>query len=178
MMFSHIPVVLLTAKTDVSDSVAGLESGANAYVTKPFSAEYLTALVASQLKNVENVRASLNQTTEASLIDGDISEQDRNFMRELYGLMDRHISEADLNVNSVCEELRISRSKFNYKLKGLTGTTPGAFFRHYKLNLAAKMLKEGKYNVSEIADMTGFSSVSHFSASFKKEFGTAPKDYK
>ena len=178
MMFSHIPVILLTAKTDVSDSVAGLESGANAYVTKPFSAEYLTALVSSQLKNVENVRASLNQATEASLIDGDISEQDRNFIRELYELMDRHISEADLNVSSVCEELRISRSKFNYKLKGLTGTTPGAFFRHYKLNLAAKMLREGKYNVSEIADMTGFSSVSHFSASFKKMFGTAPKDYK
>ena len=178
MMFSHIPIILLTAKTDIEDSVSGLESGATAYVTKPFSAEYLTALVGSQLKNVERIRQSLNRATEVSLVDGELSEQDRNFIKELYEIMDRHLPEATLNIPTVCEELRISRTKFNYKLKGLTGTTPGAFFRHYKLNLAAKMLKEGKHNVTEISDKLGFNSVSNFSATFKKKFGVSPKDYK
>jgi DNA-binding response OmpR family regulator len=175
--YSHIPIILLTAKTDVEDSVSGLESGANAYVTKPFSAEYLTALVSSLLRNMENVRSYLNAHTDASLEEGALGEQDSRFMSELYNLMEKHLSEADLNVPSVCAELRISRSKFNYKLKGLTGSSPGAFFRNYKLNRAAKLLKEGKYNVSEIADMMGFASVSNFSASFKKMFGVAPRDY-
>lgn len=178
LTYSHIPFILLTAKTDVEDSVSGLECGANAYVTKPFSAEYLSALVDSQRKNMENLRTYLNQTTEASLSEGNLSEQDRNFINDLYKLMDKHLSEADLSVTTICEELRISRSKFNYKLKGLTGSTPGSFFRHYKLNLAAKMLKEGRHNVSEIADMMGFASVSNFSASFKKMFGVSPKDFK
>ena len=178
LTYSHIPFILLTAKTDVEDSVSGLECGANAYVTKPFSAEYLSALVDSQRKNVENLRVYLNQTTEATLSEGNLSEQDRNFINDLYKLMDKHLSEADLSVTTICEELRISRSKFNYKLKGLTGSTPGSFFRHYKLNLAAKMLKEGKHNVSEISDIMGFASISNFSASFKKMFGVSPKDYK
>ena len=178
LTYSHIPFILLTAKTDVEDSVSGLECGANAYVTKPFSAEYLSALVDSQRKNMENLRSYLNQTTEASLSEGNLSEQDRNFINDLYSLMDKHLSDADLSVTTICEELKISRSKFNYKLKGLTGSTPGSFFRHYKLNLAAKMLKEGRHNVSEIADMMGFASVSNFSASFKKMFGVSPKDYK
>ncbi len=178
LMFSHIPFILLTAKTDVEDSVSGLESGANAYVAKPFSPEYLTALVHSLLRNVEHVRSFLNAHTDGTLIeDGTLSEQDSAFMRDLYDLMEQHLSDADLNVSSICEELRISRSKFNYKLKGLTGSSPGTFFRHYKLNRAAKLLKEGKHNVSEVADMIGFSSISNFSASFKKLFGVAPRDY-
>ena len=178
LMFSHIPFILLTAKTNVEDSVAGLECGANAYVSKPFSAEYLTALVSSLLRNVEHVRSFLNaHTDDGSIEDGVMGEQDRRFMHDLYALMEKHLSDADLNVTSVCEELRISRSKFNYKLKGLTGSSPGTFFRHYKLNRAAKLLKEGKYNVSEIADMMGFSSISNFSVSFKKMFGVAPRDY-
>lgn len=178
LMYSHIPFILLTAKTDIEDSVSGLECGANAYVTKPFSAEYLQALVSSLLKNVEHIRASLNANTETSMIEDSLSDQDKSFINELYQLMDKHLSDADLNVSTICDELRISRSKFNYKLKGLTGSTPGAFFRQYKLNLAAKLLKEGKMNVSEISDMMGFASISNFSASFKKMFGITPRDYK
>lgn len=178
LMYSHIPFILLTAKTDIEDSVSGLECGANAYVTKPFSAEYLQALVTSLLKNVEHIRASLNANTETSMIEDSLSDQDKSFINELYQLMDKHLSDADLNVSTICDELRISRSKFNYKLKGLTGSTPGAFFRQYKLNLAAKLLKEGKMNVSEISDMMGFASISNFSASFKKMFGITPRDYK
>ena len=73
---------------------------------------------------------------------------------------------------------KLPASKFNYKLKGLTGETPTHFFMKYKLNKAAELLRSGKYNVSEVADLTGFGTVSHFSVSFKKHFGVNPKDYK
>ena len=75
------------------------------------------------------------------------------------------------------ELLKISRTKFYYKVKGLTGENPSVFFKTYKLNRAAELLKEGKYTISEIADMTGFSTLSHFSTSFKKQFGVSPSEY-
>ncbi len=178
LAFCHIPVVLLTGVTNIKEAISGLECGANAYVTKPFSAEYLQALISSLLKNIEHIRESLNTNVKASQIDASLSDTDRAFINQLYQLMDKHLTESDLRVSTICEELRISRTKFNYKLKGLSGCTPGTFFRQYKLNLAAQMLKEGKKNVSEIADMLGFSSISNFSTSFKKMFGISPKDYK
>ena len=75
------------------------------------------------------------------------------------------------------ELLKISRTKFYYKVKGLTGENPSVFFKTYKLNRAAELITEGKHTVSEIADMTGFSTLSHFSKSFKKQFGVSPSEY-
>ncbi|MDR3184804.1 MAG: AraC family transcriptional regulator, partial [Prevotellaceae bacterium] len=73
--------------------------------------------------------------------------------------------------------LKISRTKLYYKIKGLTGINPNTFFKIYKLNRAAELLAEGKMNISEIADYTGFSTLSHFSASFKKQFGVPPSEW-
>ena len=92
--------------------------------------------------------------------------------------MDSMMDQEEWNFNDVAEKLFMSRTKFNYKLKGLTGETPTHFFMKYKLNKAAELLRSGKYNVSEVADLTGFGTVSHFSVSFKKHFGVNPKDYK
>ena len=99
-------------------------------------------------------------------------------MKELYSLMDKYLSDSELNLENICENMHMSRSKFNYKMKGLTGETPNNFFKKYKLNRAAKLLREGKYNVSEVSMMTGFGTVSHFSVSFKKQFGINPSEYK
>ena len=107
-----------------------------------------------------------------------LSEQDRKFMDELYSLMEKRSAEMELNVATVSRDLLISQSKFNYKLKELTGETPGSFFRKYKLNKAAQWLKEGEYNVSEVAIKTGFSTAAHFSVAFKKQFGVSPSDYR
>lgn len=90
----------------------------------------------------------------------------------------KKFSVPELDVTYMTEKLRISRTKLYYKIKGLTGENPSVFFRRYKLNRAAELIKEGKYNLSEIADMTGFTTLSHFSTSFKKQFGMAPSEYK
>lgn len=85
------------------------------------------------------------------------------------------MSNPELDVSAMTEILKISRTKFYYKVKGLTGENPSIFFKRYKLNRASALIKEGKYNVS---DMTGFSTLSHFSTSFKKQFGVPPSEYK
>lgn len=176
---SHIPVILLTAKVSMNEQVEGLNVGANAYVTKPFDPAYLLALIKSQLRNRDNLRQQLSDTTQTTTLPDELlSSQDKTFMDNLYDLMEKELSNPELNITRMTEVLRISRTKFYYKVKGLTGENPNIFFKTYKLNRAAELIKEGKYNMSEIADMAGFSTPSHFSSSFKKKFGISPSEYK
>ena len=178
IQLSHIPVILLTAMATVDDQVRGLDSGADAYVTKPFEPQYILALVASLLKNREKARAMLSEATDVQELEENVlSPQDNAFMTELYQLMENELSNSELDVSRMTELLHISRTKFYYKVKGLTGENPSVFFKRYKLNRAAQLILERKYNISEIADMTGFSTLSHFSTSFKKQFGVSPSEY-
>lgn len=181
-LYCHIPVILLTAKTQIDEQVEGLNTGASAYVTKPFDANYLRALVQSIRRNKEYLRTLLLASETGENAEKKVSEalspQDMAFMKELYAQLDSMMMREDTNFNDVAERLCMSRSKFNYKLKGLTGETPIHFFMKYKLNKAAQLLKSGKYNVSEVADLTGFGTISHFSVSFKKHFGVNPSEYK
>lgn len=179
LQLCHIPVILVTAKANMEDQVEGLNTGADAYVTKPFDPTYLQALIQSQLKNREKVRALLGRNTQTdTLADDVLSPQDNAFMTELYSLMENELSNPELDISHMTELLKISRTKFYYKVKGLTGESPSTFFKTYKLNRAAELIKEGKYSISEIADMTGFSTHSYFSKAFKKQFGIAPSEYK
>lgn len=178
MRLCHIPVILVTAQFAVESQVEGLNTGANAYVTKPFDPHYLLALIRSQLKNREYVQNLLNRTTQGDRLDKNLlSPQDSAFISELYALMASELSNPELDIARMTEMLKISRTKFYYRVKGLTGENPGIFFRTYKLNRAAELLAEGKHTISEIADITGFSTLSHFSKSFKKQFGVAPSDF-
>lgn len=179
LQLCHTPVILVTAKANMEDQVEGLNTGADAYVTKPFDPTYLQALIQSQLKNREKVRALLGRNTQTDAIADDVlSPQDNAFMTELYSLMENELSNPELDISHMTELLKISRTKFYYKVKGLTGENPSSFFKTYKLNRAAELIKEGKYSISEIADMTGFSTHSYFSKAFKKQFGIAPSEYK
>jgi len=178
LQFSHIPVILLTAKGNLEDQLEGIGAGADAYVAKPFNTAYLLQLVETTLRNRERIRKSL---TEESLsvtrnTDG-LTRQDRVFLDELYKIMDRELSNDEFNVSAIVEEMHLSHSKFIYKVKGLTGLTPSDFFKTYKLNKAAALLRKGEYNVSEVAYMTGFSTLAHFSKVFKKKFGVSPSQY-
>jgi signal transduction histidine kinase/DNA-binding response OmpR family regulator len=180
IQLSHIPVILVTAKITAENQVEGLNVGADAYVTKPFEPAVLSALIQSQLKNRERVRKLLTKatTTDDEGVDNVLSEQDKHFMEELYKLMEEELSNSELDVTRITKLLYISRTKLYYKIKGLTGETPSNFFRTYKLNRAAELLKSGKYTIAEIADKTGFSTQSHFSVVFKKQFGVSPSEYR
>ena len=178
LQLSHIPVVLVTAKVAVENQVHGLNKGADAYVTKPFQPAYLMALIKSLLDNREKLHRQLGSvTTTEDIAPEALSPRDAAFMKELYELMEKELANADLDIVQITEMMKISRTKFYYKVKGLTGENPSVFFKRYKLNRAADLLKEGKHNMSEIAWMTGFNTLSHFSTSFKKQFGVPPSEY-
>ena len=181
LSFSHIPVILITAMASMHNQIDGLKLGAVAYITKPFDPAYLKALVKSQLQNMQTLRQRLGESTKtdslAENVADTLSPQDRKFMDEVYEMMEKLSAQQDLNVNSMCRDMFISPSKFNYKIKELTGETPGIFFRKYKLNKAAQMLHDGQYSISEVAVLTGFSTAAHFSVAFKKQFGISPSEY-
>jgi signal transduction histidine kinase/DNA-binding response OmpR family regulator/ligand-binding sensor domain-containing protein len=179
MQLCHLPVILVTAKTTVESQVQGLDAGADAYVTKPFDPNYLFALIKSQLTNREKIRNILSHKTKTDKsIEKILSPHDNALMTELYKLMEAELSNSELNISKITCALKISRTKLYYKIKGLTGINPNTFFKTYKLNRAAELILEGKMNISEIADYTGFSTLSHFSASFKKQFGKSPSEWK
>lgn len=176
--YSHIPVILLTAKSTTQEQIQGLEVGANAYIPKPFNPDYLAAAIKSQILNLENVRNILRDSTVMPHIDNSLSGNDQKFMNKLYELMESELSDNELNISEISKKIGMSRTKFYLKMKGLTGETPNVFFRRYKLNRAAEFIKSGEYNVSEVSILTGFSTLSHFSVSFKKQFGVSPREYK
>ena len=176
LQLCHIPVVLVTAMGAMENQVQGLEEGADAYVTKPFNPAYLKALVRSQLENRSRIRRQVNEATDSSSIEA-ISRRDKAFLDQVYSIMESKLSDEELDVASLAAILGISRTKFYYKMKGLTGKSPSEFFLQYKLNVARRLLNEGVLNISEIAIKTGFVSLSHFSKSFKKQFGVSPSKY-
>jgi len=178
LQLCHIPIILVTANVAMENQVRGLDTGANAYVTKPFDPDFLLAMIRSQLSNRDNLRRMLSEATRTESIEKDaLSPQDEKFMNDLYGLMESELSNTELNILSISERLHMSRTKLYYKIKGLTGENPGAFFKTYKLNRAAELIKEGGHTLSEVSDLTGFSALSVFSKAFKKQFGVMPSKY-
>ena len=174
----HIPVILVTAKATPRDQVDGLHTGAEAYVTKPFDPEYLLALIASLLAGRQRMMRQLGTVTKTEeLEENTLSPRDTAFMDDLYAIMEKEIANPDLNINALAEKMGLSRSKFYYKIKGLTGEKPLDFFKKYRLNRAAELLLDGRHNVSEVGYMTGFSSLTVFSRSFKQAFGVSPSEY-
>ena len=107
-----------------------------------------------------------------------LSLADRRFLDEVYKLMDKHLADSDLRVTVLARELLISPAKFNYRLKALTGETPGNFFRTYKLQKAARLLRDSDLSINEIAVRTGFATASYFSALFKRKYKQSPSEYR
>lgn len=174
----HIPMILVTAKATVENQVEGLNTGADAYITKPFDPKLMLAMIHSLLDNREKLKQLLTHSTQTTdKIEKGLSPQDKVFIEQLYHVMEEGLSNAELDVAHLTASLHVSRTKLYYKMKGLTGSNPSAFFKTYKLNRAAELIREGKYTISEVADMTGFSTPSHFSTSFKKQFGVSPSEY-
>jgi signal transduction histidine kinase/DNA-binding response OmpR family regulator len=177
----HLPVILVTAKTTTDEQIAGLNTGADAYVTKPFDPEYLQALIRSQLENRARIRGIIaNATTTEEIQEAQadaLNQQDKALMDRLYAIMEEELSNEELNINKFTEMMYMSRTKLYYKIKGLTGETPNAFFKKYKLNRAAEMLKSGNHNISEVSDLTGFSSPTVFTRNFRAQFGKTPSEF-
>jgi len=177
----HIPVILLTAKSTLLDQVEGLEQGADAYICKPFHVDFLLLTIKNLFLTRDRLRqyysTPLTPATQETPIPVTLNQYDQKLMYKLTAMLERELSNPELNVDYIGKDLGFSRTGFYRKMKGLTDTSPIDFLRSYRLRRAAEMLQEGSFSLAEIADRTGFNTYSYFSKSFKKHFGVTPKEY-
>ena len=174
---SHIPFIMLTAKTDDDSKVKGMDLGVDAYVEKPFSVQYLEACI----RNIISLRRQLFEkfSSEPFLPVGEMAlgDIDNEFLTRMTKLIEDNIANSDLSVSFLAEELGISRSGLFAKIKSLADVTPNEMIQVIRLKRAAVLLREGRYLVSEVCYKVGFSNPSYFSKCFQKQFGIKPADF-
>ena len=175
--YSHIPVVLLTAKSGLQTKIEGLELGADAYIEKPFSLEYLQAQILSLLKNRKLVKDLFRNRplTEAGVMA--LTKADEQFLQKVNEVIEANLTNQQFGVDLLAEKMNMSRSSLHRKIKGVADLTPNDYIRLQRLKKAALLLQEGAYRVNEIAVITGFASSSYFTKCFQQHFGLLPKNF-
>jgi len=175
--FSHIPVILLTAKVNVESKVKGFETGADAYIDKPFSLEVLLAQIANLLQNREKLRQSFMNHPFIGANSMALTKSDEEFIRKLYAIVQENLDNSAFVVENIAEQFNMSRASFYRKIKGILDLTPSEYIRVERLKKAAHLLREKNYKVNEICYMVGFSSPSYFTKCFQQQFNVSPKDF-
>ena len=190
MTTSHIPIVLLTAKTSIESKLEGLEYGADDYITKPFSATYLKARVKNLLTQRQKLQGiyrnnlmtgTLATTSEEETVEEkgpEMSPNDRKFMDKLVDLMEKNMDNGELVVDDLVQELAVSRSVFFKKLKTLTGLAPIEFIKEMRIKRAVQLIETGEYSMTQIAYMVGINDPRYFSKCFKQKMGMTPTEYR
>ncbi len=173
-LFSHIPVVLLTAKNTLQSKVEGLELGADAYIEKPFSPAHLQAQISSLLSNRQRFREHFITSPDSAV---GITHPDKQFMEELTQTILQHIDDSNLDVERLAMLLNISRPTLYRKIKSISQLSPHELINITRLKKAAQLLTLGQYRIIEIADMVGFQSQTNFGRNFSKQFGMTPSEY-
>ena len=175
--FSHIPVILLSAKMDLQVRLDGMKLGADEYIVKPYSSDYLKVRIENLMNNRNKVREVYQHSPESSVGDIAYSKADEEFLSKLVEKIHQHLSEDSLNVDSLAQMLNMSRATLYRKLRNVSELTPNEFIRLIRLKKAAELLKQREYRINEIVFIVGFNSVSYFAKCFYKQFGVLPKDY-
>ena len=175
--YSHIPVILLTAKTNIQSKIEGMELGADAYLEKPFSVEYLQACASSLIQNREKLRKAFAQSPFVAANTMALTKADEDFIKKLNEVIQVNYSNPEFSMDDMADSLNMSRSNFYRKIKGVLDLSPNEYLRLERLKRAAQLLKEGENRVNEICYMVGFNSPSYFAKCFQKQFGVLPKDF-
>lgn len=177
LAYSHIPIILLTAKTNLQAKIAGLQSGADAYIEKPFSVEYLKVSISSLLKNRDKLRVAFAHSPFVSTGSVAMTKADEAFLKTLNEVVSSNLQDSDFNLDDMASLLNMSRSSLNRKIKGILDMTPNDYIRLERLKKAAQLLREGECKVNEVCYMVGFNTPSYFTKCFQKQFGALPKDF-
>ena len=175
--YSHIPVVLLTAQTNLQSKIEGLEMGADAYIEKPFSMDFISVQIKSLLEGRKKLRDSFVNSPHLYTNVIALTKADEVFMERINNLIEQNLDNGNFNIDFLTEGMNTSRSSLLRKIKGISGLTVNEYIRLMRLKKAAQLLEEGHYRINEICFLTGFSSTSYFAKSFQKQFGLLPKDF-
>jgi AraC-like DNA-binding protein len=168
---------LLTAKANVESKVQGFETGADAYIDKPFSVEILLAQIANLLQNREKLRETFLKHPFIGAHSIALTKSDEEFIKKLHAIMYDNLSNSDFIIENIAEQFNMSRASLYRKIKGILDLTPSEYIRVERLKKAAQLLKEKTYKVNEICYMVGFNSPSYFARCFQQQFGILPKDF-
>ena len=171
---SHIPVILLTAKTAIEQKIVGMELGADAYIEKPFDSDYLTAVVRNLLEQRKNLREKYSIQVGSILDNTDVEGADKIFFEKVEEIVQSNISDPEFSVDQLIVMVNMSRSQLYRKFKATTDKNPSEYIRILRLKHAANLILKKEFTISEIAFMSGFGNVSYFITCFKKHFGTPP----
>lgn len=176
---SHVPVIMLTSKSEISDRLEGIKLGADAYLAKPFSLEELHLTIDNLIDNVRRLKGkfsgALKQDDKVEKIE--VKGNDEELMERIMKVVNENMSDSDFNVEKMCDEVGVSRTQLHRKLKEMTGVPTSEFLRNIRLNEAARLIRERKINITQVSYMVGFANNSHFSTAFKKYFGMSPTEY-
>lgn len=171
---SHIPIILLSAKTDIDTQVSGLETGADDYMEKPFRPRLLQAKVHSLLSNREKLKNLFQKMPDNTSIGAKLNTRDREFLKSVNELIEKNLDNPLFSVEVLSGEVNMSRTTFYRKFTDLTGIKPSDYIRLYRLKVAHSLLSSSGKTIQEVGERVGFKSDSHFRKSFKDEFGLTP----
>lgn len=184
---SHIPIILLSAKSSIESKIEGMQYGADDYITKPFSATYLKARIQNIVEQRKRLQHIYCQTlfpskAEKKSVEKEnipiLSASDQKFMDKLVQIITENMDNFDFSVDNMALAVDMSRSNFFRKLKSITGQSPIDFLKQMKMKRAVQLIESKEYNISEIAYMTGFNDAHYFSKCFKQAYGISPTEYK
>ena len=176
---SHLPVIMLTSKSDVGNRLEGLEKGADAYISKPFSMDelHLTIdnLIANHLRLKGKFSGAQQQADKVEQIE--VKGNDEQLMERIMKSVNHHLGDSDFSIDQLCEEVGISRAHLHRKMKDMTGIPVSEFIRNIRLEQSARLLREQKLNITQVAYAVGFSNLGYFSTVFRKHFGLSPREF-
>ncbi|GLB49596.1 hybrid sensor histidine kinase/response regulator [Neptunitalea lumnitzerae] len=174
---NHIPVILLTAKTALNAKIEGLESGADAYITKPFSMDYLLIQISNLIENRRNILGHYSSSPLAYLKSVATTNTDKEFLTKLDRVIQEHLKEQSLNVDKIANYMNMSRSTLYRNINELSDISPNELINLSRLKKAAHLIKTTNMKIYEIAEMVGYKSQTSFGRNFQKHFGMTPTSF-
>lgn len=177
VQFSHIPIILLTAKNSINSKIEGLEVGADAYIEKPFSLDHLAAQITNLINNRNIIKEYFARSPLTHIKGIAFSKADKDFLEQLNAVILDRIADTNLDVDMLSSMMNMSRPTLYRKIKGISDMTPNELINLSRLKKAAELLAENRYKINEVADMIGYSVPTNFSRDFQKQFGVSPSNY-
>ncbi len=175
--YSHIPIILLTAKNTMHAKIEGLEVGADAYIEKPFVLEHLKAQITNLLSNRAKIQDHFARSPLVHIKSMGHSKADKQFLEQLDTIIHENLTNMTMDVENLAKLMNMSRATFHRKVKALSNLTPHELMNISRLQKAARLLADGNYKVYEVADMVGYTLQSNFARDFHKQFGMTPTEY-
>ena len=177
ILTSHIPVILLTAKSALENKMEGYRTGADDYITKPFDTPLLLIRINNLLENRRKIREKFSSKLDFDVKEVSTNDVDKQFLDKLIAFIENNISDKDLTIEVIADGMNMERTTLYKKVKALIGKSPSKLLNEVKIKNAVKLLGSGNYSINQVADMVGFTSPSYFSSTFLKVYGKTPSDF-